>query len=90
MKIQWKVSILSALLLLSLSACNSDNHNINPQNEVDIQPVRYENDSNLHEDINQNNTRGKTPFHHDETPRKTDERLEKGGDLEFNKNRGAE
>jgi hypothetical protein len=90
MKTQWKISILTALLSLSLSACNADNNDVNEQDGVDIQPVRYENDSNLHDDINHNNTRGNKPFQHDETPRKTDERLEKGGDLEFNKNRGAE
>jgi hypothetical protein len=27
---------------------------------------------------------------HDESPKQTDQQLEKGGDLEFNKNRGAE
>jgi hypothetical protein len=91
MKVNWKISVVSALLSISfLAGCNTNKNDVNNQNEINYHPVRYENDKNLHDDINHNKTRGNKPFKHDESPKQTDQQLEKGGDLEFNKNRGAE
>lgn len=87
---KWKISLLSTLISLSfLSACNVDNNEINEQDEVDYRPVRNDRDTDLNENINDENRTNK-PFPHDETPEQTDEKREKGDDLEFDRNRGAE
>lgn len=94
MKTKWKISILSALVSMSfLSACNVDNRNeLNEQDEVDFRPVRYDPnpDNNLNESNNDYKPQEKKPFRHDQSPNQTDQRMEKGDNLELNKNRGAE
>jgi hypothetical protein len=64
-----------------------DNNEFNEQDEVDYRPVRYDQNTNLNDNYNDNN-RTNRPFIHDENPDQTDQELEKGNDLEFNKNRG--
>ncbi|WP_210095894.1 hypothetical protein [Oceanobacillus polygoni] len=88
MKINWKVLIFASLFSLSLlSACNVDNNDSNEQqDDVKDNPTRYENDANLEDEENQENK----SFIHDENPNQTDQELEKGGNLEFDKGRGAE
>ena len=86
MKAKWKISFLSALLSVSfLTACNMGNNEFNEQDEVDYSPVRYDQNTNLNDNDNKRTNR---PFNHDENPNQTDQELEKGNDLEFNKNRG--
>ncbi|MDR4947699.1 hypothetical protein [Neobacillus cucumis] len=92
MKNKWQIPIMTTLVSVSfLTGCNdnSKNNNINEKIDVDNKPIRYErnpNPDNLHEDPN----RGNKPFPHDEPPSQTNQRLEKGENLEFNKSRGAE
>jgi hypothetical protein len=93
MKVKWKISILSTLLTVSfLSACNMSNNKFNDQNEVDYRPVRYENDTFPNDDMTNDNELNRTnrSFPHNESPDQTDERMEKGNDLQFDKDRGAD
>ncbi|MCM3112376.1 hypothetical protein [Lederbergia lenta] len=86
MRAKGKILILSALLSVSLlSACNTDNNKFNEQEEIDYRPVRYDNNTDLNDD-----NQVKKPYIHDENPDETNEGMQKGYDLEFNKNRGAE
>lgn len=88
MKGKWKVSMVSAFLMVNiLSACNVDNNEPNKQDdeEVDDFPVHDEDDI----DTNAPNQDPK-PFNHDENPDQTDQRLQKGDDLQFDSDRGAE
>lgn len=90
MKAKWKISILSTLLSVSfLSACNLGNNEIIEQEEVDYQPVRYESDYNQNQNNEETNPANRST-NHDENPENTEKRMEKGDDLEFDKDRGAE
>ncbi len=88
MRVNWKVLIFSSLVSLSLlSACTVDNNDSNEQqNDVKNNPTHYENDANLEDKENQENK----SFIHDEDPDQTDQELQKGEDLEFDSDRGAE
>jgi len=84
MKGKWKITILFALLSVSiLSACNAGNNDFNDQEEVDYRPVRNDTDTNPN-----NNDDDNRSFKHDENPDQTDKQMEKGNNLEFNKTRG--
>lgn len=88
MRVNWKVLIFSSLVSLSLlSACTVDNNDSNEQqNDIKNNPTHYENDANLEDKENQENK----SFIHDEDPDQTDQELQKGEDLEFDSDRGAE
>lgn len=88
MRVNWKVLTFSGLVSLSLlSACTVDNNDSNEQqNDVKNNPTHYENDANLEDKENQENK----SFIHDEDPDQTDQELQKGEDLEFDSDRGAE
>ncbi|WP_339227037.1 hypothetical protein NSQ77_16020 [Oceanobacillus sp. FSL K6-2867] len=87
MRINWKVLFFSSLFSLSLlAACNVNNNDSNEQQgDVNNSPADYENDANLEGEENQEN---KSIY--DEDPDQTDQELQKGDDLEFDSDRGAE
>jgi hypothetical protein len=91
MKTVWKITILTILSIGLLSGCNSaeKRDSLNQENDVNFRPVRNERKTNVNESNNDYKNQENRRFLHDESPEQTDE-MEKGNDLEFNKNRGAE
>jgi hypothetical protein len=92
MKTVWKITILTILSIGLLSGCNSaeKRNSLNQENDVNFRPVRNERKTNENESNNDYKNQDNRRFLHDETPEQTDDEMEKGNDLEFNKNRGAE
>jgi hypothetical protein len=92
MKTVWKITILTILSIGLLSGCNSaeKRDSLNQENDVNFRPVRNERKTNVNESNNDYKNQENRRFLHDETPEQTDDEMEKGNDLEFNKNRGAE
>jgi hypothetical protein len=93
MKPTWKITILTTFLSISfLSGCNTaeKRESLNQENDVNFRPVRYERKTNENESNNDYKNQEKRRYLHDESPEQTDDEMEKGNDLEFNKNRGAE
>jgi hypothetical protein len=92
MKTVWKITILTILSIGLLSGCNSaeKRDSLNQENDVNFRPVRNERKTNENESNNDYKNQEKGRYHHDESPEQTDDEMEKGNDLEFNKNRGAE
>ena len=92
MKHKWKITILSAILSIGLlSACNVDKRDsLNQEDDVNFRPIHYERKMNRNESNNEYKNQDNRRFLHDENPDLTDDEMEKGNDLEFNKNRGAE
>jgi hypothetical protein len=92
MKTVWKITILTILSIGLLSGCNSaeKRDSLNQENDVNFRPVRNERKTNENESNNDYKNQENRRFLHDETPEQTDDEMEKGNDLEFNKNRGAE
>jgi hypothetical protein len=92
MKTIWKITLLTILSLGFISGCNSaeKRDSLNQENDVNFRPVRYERKTNENESNNDYKNQENRRFLHDETPEQTDDEMEKGNDLEFNKNRGAE
>jgi hypothetical protein len=91
MKTIWKITLLTILSIGLLSGCNSaeKRDSLNQENDVNFRPVRNERKTNVNESNNDYKNQENRRFLHDESPEQTDE-MEKGNDLEFNKNRGAE
>jgi hypothetical protein len=92
MKTVWKITILTILSIGLLSGCNSaeKRDSLNQENDVNFRPVRNERKTNENESNHDYKNQENRRFLHDETPEQTDDEMEKGNDLEFNKNRGAE
>ena len=92
MKTVWKITILTILSIGLLSGCNSaeKRDSLNQENDVNFRPVRNERKTNENESNNDYKNQEKRRYLHDESPEQTDDEMEKGNDLEFNKNRGAE
>jgi hypothetical protein len=92
MKTVWKITILTILSIGLLSGCNSaeKRDSLNQENDVNFRPVRNERKTNENESNNDYKNQEKRRYLHDESPEQTDDEMEKGYDLEFNKNRGAE
>jgi hypothetical protein len=92
MKTVWKITILTILSIGLLSGCNSaeKRDSLNQENDVNFRPVRNERKTNENESNNDYKNQENRRFLHDETPEQTDDEMEKGNDLEFNKSRGAE
>lgn len=96
MKPIWKITILTTFLSIGfLSGCNNADtrDSLNQENDVNFRPVHYDRKTNVKESNNDYKNRENRRFLHDvhdETPEQTDYEMEKGTDLEFNKNRGAE
>jgi hypothetical protein len=93
MKPIWKITIITTLLSIGLlSGCNTTEKRdaLNQDNDVNFRPVRYDRKPNVNESNNDYKNLENSRFPHDESPEQTDDEMEKGNDLEFNKNRGAE
>jgi hypothetical protein len=94
MKPIWKITILTFLSIAFLSGCNTDKReSLNRENDVNFRPVHYDRKTNVNESNNDYKNRENRRFLHDvhdETPEQTNDEMEKGPDLEFNKNKGAE
>jgi hypothetical protein len=92
MKNKWMITILTSFLSIGLlTACNAEKRDsLNQDDDVNFRPVRYERKTNENESNNDYKNEEKGRYHHDESPEQTDDEMEKGNDLEFNKNRGAE
>jgi hypothetical protein len=92
MKTIWKITLLTILSIVLLSGCNSaeKRNSLNQENDVNFRPVRNERKTNVNESNNDYKNQENRRFLHDESPEQTDDEMEKGNDLEFNKNRGAE
>ncbi|TDL75517.1 hypothetical protein QNH48_17295 [Neobacillus sp. YX16] len=92
MKTIWKITLLTILSIGLLSGCNSaeKRDSLNQENDVNFRPVRNERKTNVNESNNDYKNQENRRFLHDESPEQTDDEMEKGNDLEFNKNRGAE
>lgn len=92
MKNKWIINILTIFLSIGfLTACNTEKRDaLNQDDDVDFRPVRYEPKPNGNESNNDYKNLENSRFPHDESPEQTDDEMEKGNDLEFNKNRGAE
>ncbi|MEH6996674.1 hypothetical protein V7075_28895 [Neobacillus drentensis] len=91
MKSKWKIILYTYLSIGLLTACNADKRDsLNQENDVNFRPVHYERKTNVNESNNDYKNQENRRFLHDETPEQTDDEMEKGLDLEFNKNRGVE
>ncbi|PAE44345.1 hypothetical protein [Bacillus sp. 7884-1] len=92
MKSIWKITLLTILSIGLLSGCNSaeKRDSLNQENDVNFRPVRNESKTNVNESNNDYKNQENRRFLHDESPEQTDDEMEKGNDLEFNKHRGAE
>lgn len=92
MNTKWKITILTTFLSIGfLTACNADKReSLNPEKDVNFHPINYERKLNRNESNNDYKNQDNRRFLHDESPTQTDDEMEKGNDLELNKNRGAE
>ncbi|MEH7013093.1 hypothetical protein V7087_20140 [Neobacillus niacini] len=92
MNTKWKITILTTFLSIGfLTACNADKReSLNQEKDVNFRPINYERKLNRNESNNDYKNQDNRRFLHDESPTQTDDEMEKGNDLEFNKNRGAE
>jgi hypothetical protein len=92
MKNKWIITILTSFLSIGLlTACNAEKRDsLNQDDDVNFRPVRYERKTNENESNNDYKNLDNRRYNHDESPEQTDDEMEKGNDLEFNKNRGAE
>lgn len=83
---KWKIAMLPVFLMVSiLSACNVNNNEPDGPDKIDEPPVQNEDEGNTN-DPNQ----GPESFNHDEDPDQTDQQLQKGNDLQFDSDRGAD
>jgi hypothetical protein len=93
MKSIWKITILTTFLSIGLlSGCNTaeKRNSLNQDNDVNFRPVRNDRNPNVNESNNDYKNLENSRSPHDESPEQTDDEMEKGNNLEFNKNRGAE
>lgn len=92
MKSKWKIVILSVFLSIGfLTGCNAEKRDsLNQEKDVNFHPIRYDRKTNINESNNDYKNQENRRFLHDESAEQTDDKMEKGPDLGFNKNRGTE